>query len=181
MPLWPDLIRHRPRLRRNASGACNRTANPIAQSEIGLSTARYPPKIRAESCQSHASAQLSPHAHRPQIPIAPAALSVPNTPRFRALALFGRRPHQRVDRPSSRRPKTCTTHPNAHSAMGRPVYLARFQVVVAGPPTDALALVYFSSSWLKVTRDRFCSVPFQLGNVAVSSLKVMILSATLME
>jgi hypothetical protein len=28
--------------------------------------------------------------------------------RFRALALFGRRPQERVDRPSSRRPKTCT-------------------------------------------------------------------------
>jgi len=31
----------------------------------------------------------------------------PPIPRFRALALFGRRPPQRVDRPSSRRPKTC--------------------------------------------------------------------------
>jgi hypothetical protein len=30
-------------------------------------------------------------------------------PRFRALALFGRRPLRRVVRPSSRRPKTCTT------------------------------------------------------------------------
>ena len=29
-------------------------------------------------------------------------------PRFRALALFGRRPPQRVVRPSSRQPKTCT-------------------------------------------------------------------------
>src|ERR1700726_4330051 len=29
-------------------------------------------------------------------------------PRFRAWALFGRRPPQRVARPSSRRPKTCT-------------------------------------------------------------------------
>ena len=39
---------------------------------------------------------------------APAAPSVPYPPRFRALALFGRRPPQRVDRPSLRRPKTCT-------------------------------------------------------------------------
>jgi hypothetical protein len=31
-------------------------------------------------------------------------------PRFRALALFGRRPPERVVRPSSRRPKTCTQH-----------------------------------------------------------------------
>src|SRR5437773_1969323 len=29
--------------------------------------------------------------------------------RFRALALFGRRPPDRVDRPSPRQPKTCTT------------------------------------------------------------------------
>src|SRR5262249_33838155 len=73
-------------------------------------------------------------------------------------------------------------HADAQSTTGRrPIYLARFQVVVAGPPTDALALIYFSSSWLKVTRDRFCSVPFQLGNVAVSSLKDMILSVRLME
>ena len=33
--------------------------------------------------------------------------AVPN-PRFRALALFGRRPSQCVERPSFRRPKTCT-------------------------------------------------------------------------
>jgi hypothetical protein len=34
---------------------------------------------------------------------------VPNFPRLRALALFGRRPPQRVDRPASRQPKTSTT------------------------------------------------------------------------
>jgi hypothetical protein len=33
---------------------------------------------------------------------------VPNFPRLRALALFGRRPPQRADRPASRRPKTST-------------------------------------------------------------------------
>jgi hypothetical protein len=33
---------------------------------------------------------------------------VPNFPRFRALALFGRRPSECVERPSFRRPKTCT-------------------------------------------------------------------------
>jgi hypothetical protein len=37
-----------------------------------------------------------------------AALPAPNFPRLRALALFGRRPPQRVVRPSCRRPKTCT-------------------------------------------------------------------------
>ena len=41
--------------------------------------------------------------------VAPAALPVLNLPRLRALALFGRRPPQRVDRPASRQPKTSTT------------------------------------------------------------------------
>jgi hypothetical protein len=35
--------------------------------------------------------------------------AVPN-PRFPALALFGRRPSECVERPSFRRPKTCTKH-----------------------------------------------------------------------
>ena len=38
-----------------------------------------------------------PVRRRYQIPIAPAATSVPNFPRLRALALFGRRPPQRVE------------------------------------------------------------------------------------
>jgi hypothetical protein len=33
---------------------------------------------------------------------------IAHPPRFRAFALFGRRPHQRVDGPSRRHPKTCT-------------------------------------------------------------------------
>ena len=41
--------------------------------------------------------------------------------RFRALALFGRRPQERVDRPSSRRPKTCTKPVSrAAKKIGRP-------------------------------------------------------------
>ena len=47
--------------------------------------------------------------------IAPAAPPSVPIPRFRASALFGRRPLLRVDRPSFRRPKTCTMH-NAGSA-----------------------------------------------------------------
>src|SRR6266849_2699801 len=45
-----------------------------------------------------------------QIPIALAAPpgAPPHPPRFRALALFGRRPHERVESTSCRRPKTCT-------------------------------------------------------------------------
>ena len=59
-------------------------------------------------------------------------------------------------------------------------YLARFQTTVAVPPPDAAATVYFSSSPVTV-KGRFCSVPFQLGNVAVSILKVKVLSAALMD
>src|SRR5437016_4672343 len=50
-----------------------------------------------------------PARARVKIPIARGTATLHLTPRFRALALFGRRPPQRVDRPSSRRPKTCTT------------------------------------------------------------------------
>jgi hypothetical protein len=58
--------------------------------------------------------------------------------------------------------------------------LARFQTVVAVPPPDAAGTVYVSSSPVTV-KGRFCSVPSQLGNVAVSILKVMVLSAALTD
>ena len=45
---------------------------------------------------------------RGKIPIARGTATPDLTPRFRALALFRRRPPQRLDRPSSRRPNTCT-------------------------------------------------------------------------
>ena len=49
------------------------------------------------SRQSHRA--QAPHARpRGEIPIAPAAPPLPHIPRFRALALFGRRPPERVDR-----------------------------------------------------------------------------------
>jgi hypothetical protein len=59
----------------------------------------------ASSCRRHIHPPTRRHH---QIPIAPAAPPVPNFPRLRALALFGRRPPQRVDGSSCRRPKTCT-------------------------------------------------------------------------
>jgi hypothetical protein len=65
-----------------------------------------------------ASAQLPEHSRRRQIPIAPAALSVPHTPRFRALALFGRRPPQRVDSivmPASEKPAQIRTNARSQS------------------------------------------------------------------
>src|SRR2546427_5312645 len=59
-------------------------------------------------------------------------------------------------------------------------YFARFQTTVAVPPPDAAAAVYRSWSPLMVN-GRFCSVPLQLGNVAVSILKVKVLSAALTD
>jgi len=59
--------------------------------------------------------------------------AVPN-PRFRALALFGRRPSECVDKPSFRRPKTCTlpdscTVASASSRIRYAVDLAGFSFV----------------------------------------------------
>src|SRR5258708_22332512 len=62
------------------------------------------PKLRAKAIRSPASAQLPQHSRRHQIPVAPAAPAVPHTPRFRALALFGRRlsePGQNLGIPAS--------------------------------------------------------------------------------
>src|SRR2546429_633000 len=59
-------------------------------------------------------------------------------------------------------------------------YLARFQTTVAVLPPDAVGTVYASSSPVTV-KARFCSVPSQLGNVAVSILKVKVLSAALTD
>jgi CheY-like chemotaxis protein len=58
-------------------------------------------------------------------------------PRFRALALFGRRPPERVVRPSSRHPKTCTKpevagpHSITSSAIGR---MSGYGLPLAPPP-----------------------------------------------
>ena len=59
---------------------------------------RARPRFTEKPIASTASLQPPQPSRRGQIPIAPAAPSVPHTPRFRALALFGRRPPQRVDR-----------------------------------------------------------------------------------
>ncbi len=69
----------------------------VEQPAIRSFTPARTPKLRAKTTASTASDQLHQHSRRRQIPIAPAAPSVPHTPRFRALALFGRRPSERVD------------------------------------------------------------------------------------
>jgi hypothetical protein len=91
------LGRQRPRSCRSARSARNRTANLLAQRAIRSFAPARAPKIQAKAIRSPASPQPPKHSRRRQIPIAPAALSVPHTPRFPALALFGRRPPERVD------------------------------------------------------------------------------------
>jgi len=64
---------------------------------------------------------------------------------------------------------------------GAQAYLTRFQVTVPTPPLDALGVMYFNTSLSMGESNRFCSVPFQLGNVALSTLKVNVLSEVLTE
>jgi hypothetical protein len=97
MLFWPALARQRPRSRRSAELARDRAANPVKQRAIRQYIPARMPKLRAKTTVSTASDQLHQHSRRRQFPIAPAAPSVPRTPRFRALALFGRRPSERVD------------------------------------------------------------------------------------
>ena len=59
----------------------------------------------------------------------------------------------------------------------RPAYFARFNTTSAEPPLEA-GVVHFSSSPVTV-KGRFCSVPFQFGNVLLSIWKMMVLSASL--
>lgn len=96
-PFWPALARQHTRLRRSARLARDRTANPVEQRPTRSFAPAPTPKIQAKAIRSPASAQLPQHSRRRQIPIAPAALSVPHTPRFRALTLFGRRLSERGD------------------------------------------------------------------------------------
>ena len=56
---------------------------------------------------------------------------------------------------------------------------ARLQVTVPTPPLDAVGVMYLSSSLLLGASRRFCSVPFQFGNVALATLNVSVLSAGL--
>jgi len=56
------------------------------------------------------------------------------------------------------------------------LHLARLHVTVPTPPLDAEGVTYLSSSLLLDASNRLCSVPFQLGNVALSTLKLSVLS-----
>ena len=83
--------------------------------------------------------------HQHTIPIALAALPGAILPRLRALVLFGRRPSECVERPSFRRPKTCTpadVHPMPNgtksSARVQPIIIgSAIQAPKRGPNLDA--------------------------------------------
>ena len=76
-----------------------------AQKPVALSRTVVRTDTHAEFRQRHVFHQAR---RRHQIPIALAAPSVPNFPRLRALALFGRRSVGPAESPCCRRPKTST-------------------------------------------------------------------------
>src|SRR5487761_2571703 len=79
-PFWPALARQHTRLRPSERLARDRSANPVEQRAIRSFAPARMPRIRANAIRSPAAAQLPQHSPRRQIPIAPAAPSVP-TPR----------------------------------------------------------------------------------------------------
>ena len=95
MPFWPAPARQHLRLRRSAILARDSAANLVDQPAIRSFAPARTPKLRPKTTESTGSDLLHQHSRPRQIPIAPAAQSVPNTPRFRALALFGRRLSER--------------------------------------------------------------------------------------
>ena len=102
------LDRQRPHSRQAANFARPRTANVASQGRASPSVAVLAGKTIAQTT----SIQTHQASRRDQIPIVLAAPPLHHPPRFRALALFGRRPHQRVD--SSIMPATENLHKNRH-------------------------------------------------------------------
>ena len=87
------LDRQRSHSRQAANFARPRTANVASQ---GRAARRSPYSLGKTSAQTP-SIQTHQASRRDQIPIVLAESPLHHPPRFRALALFGRRPHQRVD------------------------------------------------------------------------------------
>ena len=100
------LDRQRSHSRQAANFARPRTANVASQ---GRAARRSPYSLGKTSAQTP-SIQTHQASRRDQIPIVLAESPLHHPPRFRALALFGRRPHQRVD--SSIIPATENLHKN---------------------------------------------------------------------
>jgi hypothetical protein len=67
------------------------------------------------------------------------------------------------------------------SAAGNSAYFAPLHVTLPTPPLEAVGVTYLSSSVVIVAISRFCSVPFQFGKVALSTLNVRDFSAEFTE
>ena len=93
------LARRRPRPRSHPSPrfALRHTANRLARPAAGAVTPPCSPLLYGKPSTATAPTQHRQAIPRGSIPIAPAAPPLPHRPRFRALALFGRRPYQRVE------------------------------------------------------------------------------------
>src|SRR5277367_969530 len=92
----PDHCRQRPRSCRSVRLARTRTANLVVHRPIHRFVPTPTTVLRAKAIASTAPARPPSDQRRGQFPIALAAPSVPYPPRFRALALFRRRPPERV-------------------------------------------------------------------------------------
>ena len=91
-----DHCRQRARPCRSARLARSGTPHLVAHRAIHRYVPTRTTVLRAKAIASTAAARPPPDQRCGQISIAPAAPSVPYPPRFRALALFRRRPPERV-------------------------------------------------------------------------------------
>jgi hypothetical protein len=96
-PFSPALDRQRPRLRRPVRLARNGSAILIKKPAVRSFSPAGTPTPWGKAIASTAWPHSLRARRRSKIPIELAAPPVPHPPRFRALALFGRRPHERVD------------------------------------------------------------------------------------
>ena len=97
LPLPLARRRQRPRSHPSPRFAPRHTANRLARRAAGAFTPPCSPLLYGKPSAATAPAQPHQALPRGSIPIAPAAPPLPHRPRFRALALFGRRPYERVD------------------------------------------------------------------------------------
>src|SRR5271169_3118790 len=124
----PDHCRQRPRSCRSVRLARTRTANLVVHRPIHRFVPTPTTVLRAKAIASTAPARPPSDQRRGQFPIALAAPSVPYPPQFRALALFGRRPPERVvgivgagiRKPAHERPSEASFNADDRMAMGFP-------------------------------------------------------------
>jgi hypothetical protein len=146
----PTRSRQHPRLRRSTGSARSR-ANPIALPVVNAFPFTRAPDLPSKAIAPSAAVKPPRHARRSQIPIEPAAQSVPHPPRFRALALFRRRPPQRRDRfvtPASENLHKCRRSIPAPLDLSVETRLHEFQI-------RSFEFVVSSSS---LGRCRYCSL-----------------------